>query len=279
MNLGISSIINLWISIIILTIVMIYLYLQNIWIEIEHFDIKFKNRPLNLQELKIAHISDVHVPNNVYNIEKLINKLKRENPDIIVITGDLIYKYKKIDEMQLGKLCLGLSNIAKTYAVSGNHEIWSSSIEQWNEILKSNNVTVLDNKIEIFKKGQSEVAFIGLKEGCSYLDVNFRCKYLDQSIPKILLSHRPERFNNYCTSTLNIRPDLVLSGHAHGGQFRIPLLNKAIYAPDQGLFPKYSSGLYASDNGVQMVVSRGLSNSVFPIRIHNRIHLPIIHLK
>lgn len=279
MNVEISSIINWLIAAIILIIVVIYFYLQNRWIEIDHFDVNLKNIPSDLQKLKIAHVSDVHIPKNVYNIEKLINIIKKENPDLIVVTGDLIYKRKEIDEVQLGKLCLSLSNITKTYAVTGNHEIWNNDVERWNEILKSNNVTVLDNKVEIFKKNHSEVAIIGLKEGCKYSEEFLKCKDLECDIPKILLAHRPERFNTYYSSPKCIRPNLILSGHAHGGQFRIPLINKAIYAPNQGVFPKYSSGLYISDNNVQMVVSRGLSNSGFPIRIHNRIHLPIIHLK
>lgn len=279
MNVEILSIINWSIGISILIILTIYLYLQNILIDIEHFDIKLKNMSEDLDELKIAHISDVHIPNNVFNIKKLINILEREKPDIIAITGDLIYKYKKIDEVQLGRFCNSLSNLAKTYAVTGNHEVWSKSVEQWNEILKSNDVIVVDNKIEIFEKNKSTFAIIGLKEGCLYSEEHYSCNDVELNIPIILLSHRPERFDNYCSSEIAVKPDLVLSGHAHGGQFRIPLLNKAIYAPDQGVFPKYSSGLYTSENGVQMVVSRGLSNSFFPVRIHNRIHLPIIHLK
>nr|WP_312577570.1 metallophosphoesterase [Sedimentibacter sp.] len=279
MNGEITNIINWLITIMILIIVMIYFYLQNRWIEVEHFDIKLKNKPADFQKLKIAHISDVHIPNNVYNIEKLINVLKIEKPDFIVLTGDLINKRKIIDEVKLGKLCLRLSEITKTYAVTGNHEIWNNDVERWNEILKSNNITVLDNKVEIFKKDHFEIAVIGLKEGSKYSEEFLECKDLKYKIPKILLSHRPERFDIYCSSPDCIRPDLILSGHAHGGQFRIPLLNKAIYAPNQGVFPKYSSGVYTSDNNVRMVVSRGLSNSGFPIRIHNRIHLPIIQLK
>lgn len=98
-------------------------------------------------------------------------------------------------------------------------------------------------------------------------------------MPKILLAHRPEGFSTYSSDSFSIKPDLVFSGHAHGGQFRIPISNKGIVAPNQGFFPKYTSGLYASNNGVQMIVSRGLGNSIIPIRINNRPHLPIIELK
>lgn len=279
MDIGIPGIANWLIALIVIITVILYFYIQNSWIKIEHFDIKLNNTNSNFHGLKIAHISDIHIPNNFYNIEKLLNKLKREKPDIIVATGDLIYKFKEIDEVQLRKLSFGLSNIAKTYAVTGNHEIWNNDVEHWYEILESNNVKILDNKVEIFEKDQFFVNIIGLKEGCLYYDEYLNCEDIKNNIPKILLSHRPERFNNYYSSPKSIRPDLVLSGHAHGGQFRIPLFNIAVYAPEQGFFPKYSSGLYVSENGVQMIVSRGLSNSGFPIRINNRIHLPIIHLK
>jgi predicted MPP superfamily phosphohydrolase len=257
----------------------IYVYLQNNWIEVEHFNIKLKNTPKDLQKLRIAHISDVHIPKNSCSIEKLVNSIKKEQPDLILVSGDLIYKRKKIDEEKLGKLCLSLSDITKTYAVTGNHEVWNNNVERWNEILSLNNVTVLDNKIEIFKKNNSKFAIIGLKEGCKYSEEFLKYNDLECNIPKILLAHRPERFEMYYSSIKCIRPDLVLSGHAHGGQFRIPILNIAAYSPNQGLLPKYSSGLYTSENGVQMIVSRGLSNSGFSIRIHNRVHLPIIHIK
>lgn len=263
----------------ILIIIITYLHMQNRNIEIEYFDIKLDNMMMNQRGLKIAHISDVHLPNNSFNTEKLKAILKNERPDIIVITGDLIYKHKKIDEIELGRFCNSLSSISKTYAVTGNHETWSGSLEQWNKVLNSNKVIVLDNKIEIFSQNKCELAIVGLKEGCHYTEELFRGMGVESNIPKLLLSHRPERFIEYYSSPTGIRPDLVLSGHAHGGQFRIPFFNKSVYSPEQGIFPKYSSGLYYSDNGVQMIVSRGLGNSVFPIRINNRIHLPIINLK
>lgn len=93
----------------------------------------------------------------------------------------------------------------------------------------------------------------------------------------ILLAHRPELFVSYSSTINSINPNIVFSGHAHGGQFRIPILNKGVIAPNQGLFPKYTSGVYTNNN-VKMIVSRGLGNSIIPIRINNRPHLPIIEL-
>ena len=88
----------------------------------------------------------------------------------------------------------------------------------------------------------------------------------------ILLSHRPECFNVYQNKNI----DLVLSGHAHGGQFRLPFLGGVI-APNQGLFPKYDAGIY-TENGTTMIVSRGIGNSIIPVRINNRPEIVIIEL-
>lgn len=93
-----------------------------------------------------------------------------------------------------------------------------------------------------------------------------------ESSYSILLSHRPELFETYVACGV----DLILSGHAHGGQFRLPFVGGLI-APDQGLFPKYDAGLY-TDGNTNMIVSRGLGNSIIPIRFNNRPEIVLINL-
>ena len=88
----------------------------------------------------------------------------------------------------------------------------------------------------------------------------------------ILLSHRPELFESYVSCNI----DLVLSGHAHGGQFRLPFIGGLI-APDQGIFPKYDAGLF-TNGSTNMIVSRGLGNSIIPIRFNNRPEVIVIEL-
>ena len=88
----------------------------------------------------------------------------------------------------------------------------------------------------------------------------------------ILLSHRPELFETYVCCGV----DLVLSGHTHGGQFRLPFI-EGLVAPNQGLFPKYDSGLY-TDRITNMVVSRGLGNSIIPFRFNNRPEVVLVEL-
>ena len=89
----------------------------------------------------------------------------------------------------------------------------------------------------------------------------------------LLLSHRPELFDTYVACGM----DLTLSGHAHGGQFRLPFVG-GLVAPNQGLFPKYDSGLY-TDGGTNMIVSRGIGNSILPFRFNNRPEVILIELK
>lgn len=255
-----------------------YIYLQNNWIDIEHIDVKINDLPKGLQGLKIAHISDVHIPRNASTIINLINKVHKENPDIIVMTGDILDRSGDINDPNLSKLCMGLVSIAPTYAVAGNHEADSDRLNRWKKILQANNVKIVENKIEIYRKNNAMLAIMGLSDNRKYSYKYFNNIEAVKNIPRILLAHRPEIFYTYSSNSYSIKPDLVFSGHAHGGQFRIPLLNIGIVAPGQGFFPNYTSGLYTSTSGVQMVVSRGLGNSIFPIRINDRPHLPIIRL-
>lgn len=95
----------------------------------------------------------------------------------------------------------------------------------------------------------------------------------DKTTYSILLSHRPELFEVYAKNNI----DLILSGHAHGGQFCLPLIG-GLLAPNQGLFPKYDSGIYTQEN-TNMVVSRGIGNRLFPFRFNNCPEVILIELK
>jgi predicted MPP superfamily phosphohydrolase len=257
----------------------VYCFAENNWIKVENINIKMSNLPKELNGLKIAHISDVHLPKNASNIDNIVKKVKQQNPDIIVITGDVIDVSADLETCRLDKLCKGLSEITKTYAVTGNHELSNRSIKKWTNILTDNNVKVIDNKIELYTKNNKSIAIAGLSDGNEYTSLNMKDINNAKDLPMILLAHRPELFVSSYSSELNsVKPNIIFSGHAHGGQFRIPIINKGVIAPDQGFFPKYTSGLYTNNN-VKMIVSRGLGNSIIPIRINNRPHLPIIELE
>ena len=172
--------------------------------------------------------------------------------------------------------------IAPCYFVTGNHEAWvGSQYEELKTSLENAGVTVLQDEAIELNYGDECIQLIGLNDP----DFSERDSFLSESILEtklsqvnisngftILLSHRPEHFNVYQNKNI----DLVLSGHAHGGQFRLPFLGGVI-APNQGLFPKYDAGIY-TENGTTMIVSRGIGNSIIPVRINNRPEIVIIEL-
>ena len=174
--------------------------------------------------------------------------------------------------------------IAPVYYVTGNHE---ASLSQYDELkieLKTIGVIVLEDEAVQLKHDTEEITLIGLSDpdftikgdifGEVPAMVSTKLNNLadDENSYTILLSHRPELFESYVHCNI----DLVLSGHAHGGQFRLPFIGGLI-APNQGLFPQYDAGLYTSGS-TNMIVSRGLGNSIIPIRFNNRPEVVVIEL-
>lgn len=231
---------------------------------------------------KIVHISDLHNKSFGKNQEKLLKKIEEEKPNIIVITGDLIDRRKYNLEVALS-FVKGAVDIAPVYYVSGNHEAWSGKYEEIKDELISLNVQVLDDKKISINKEDDFIDIIGLKdpdfhtsnylEGNNTLVLENQLRNLSEKDNfQILLSHRPELINIYANENI----DLIFSGHAHGGQFRLPFIG-GIIAPDQGLFPEYTSGVYEKDKST-LVVSRGLGNSIIPVRLFNQPEIVIVTL-
>lgn len=240
-----------------------------------------KNLPEAFDKFSVAHISDLHNAEYGKNNKKLIDILKTESPDIIAITGDLIDSNHTNLEIALSFVEQAVK-IAPCYFVTGNHEAWiGSQYEEFKISLENAGVTVLQDEAVELNYGDACIELIGLNDP----DFSDRDGFLAESVLEtklsqvnisdgftILLSHRPELFNVYQNKNI----DLVLSGHAHGGQFRLPFLG-GVFAPDQGLFPKYDAGAY-TENETTMIVSRGIGNSVIPVRINNRPEIVIIEL-
>ncbi len=261
------------VCVIILTIV--YLYVQNNWIDIENYQLHYSNLPSEFEGFKIVQISDVHLPKNASSIENIIKLTKKQEPDIIIISGDIIDQSADLETCGLTELCKGLSEICEVYAVTGNHEFWNDDIENWKSIIRQNGVVFLDNAYRIIEKNGAQIAVIGLEDNETYNADIFNNDEL-KSCFKILIAHRPELYNSYISQDV-MNPDVVFTGHAHGGQIRIPFLG-GLVAPDQGFFPKYTTGKYKINDTVNMIVSRGLGNSVIPFRVNNRPNIPVVTL-
>lgn len=208
----------------------------------------------------------------------MIEKIKIEKPDLIAITGDLVDSSKTDFDIAL-QFIEEANKIAPIYYVTGNHEAWLEDYSILKEKLEDASVNMMDDKSLFIEKGNNKIQVLGIQDpdfdlGTGSGNIHTKIsELLNEDHFTIVLSHRPEHFDEY----VNSGADLVLTGHAHGGQVRIPFLG-GLVAPNQGFFPEYTEGQY-TDKKTRMVVSRGLGNSIIPIRINNRPELVIIELK
>lgn len=260
----------------------IWIFWSNTALEITEYSIVSDKLPEGFDGFRIAQVSDLHNAEFGEGNCELITMLSQTDPDIIVITGDLIdSRYTDIDlALEFVRQAIQISPV---YYVSGNHEARASEYEDLKMGLAEAGVILLDNqKVQITQAAES-ITLMGIG------DPSFRTDYLfgdavsvaQQAINDlqnesdgytVLLSHRPELFDTYADASV----DLVFSGHAHGGQFRLPFLG-GLMAPDQGFFPKYDAGLFEEEN-TTMIVSRGIGNSIIPLRINNRPEIIVVTL-
>ena len=235
--------------------------------------------PEAFEGFKIAHVSDLH--NAVFGRknEKLLSLIRAAEPDIIAITGDLIdSRHTDIDSALA--FVEAAAEIAPVYYVTGNHES-RLDFDAIEPRLIAAGARVLRNEAEDIGRGGERIRLAGIDDP-SFIRTGGTAEEraaaeLEQlgdggGTFTVLLAHRPELVEVYA----GYGAGLVLSGHAHGGQVRLPLLG-GLYAPGQGLLPEYDSGLYSLGE-TQMVVSRGLGNSVAPLRVNNRPELVIVTL-
>ena len=245
--------------------------------------VKGSNIPKSFDGYRIAQISDLHNAEFGDRNEKLIEMLQKAEPDIIAITGDLIDSSKTDINIALA-FAEEAVQIAPTYFITGNHEAMVSAQEYAdleNGLLEAG-VNVLHDKEIVLEQNEERLLLIRIDDPAyadrpSDVGVSMDSETINELFTtegyRILLSHRPEYFDQYVEAEV----DLVLSGHAHGGQFRLPFVG-GLVAPGQGLFPTYDSGLY-SKNKTSMVVSRGIGNSIIPMRFNNRPEVVLIELR
>ena len=177
-----------------------------------------------------------------------------------------------------------LAIIAPCYFVSGNHELrLPEEYEQLINIMKKLNITYMNNSNLLITKNNESINLVGVEDYNFFKNednLNHRANFIETLKElyspdhfNILLSHRPEKFPIYA----DLKYELIFSGHAHGGQWRLPFIG-GIFSPSQGFFPKYTNGNYVLEDST-IIVSQGLGNSSFPIRINNRIELVLATLK
>ena len=262
--------------------------------------------PKSFDGFKICQISDLH--NTVFGKKniKLIRRIQKARPDIIVITGDLIDSRRLNIDAAMNFVAAAME-IAPCYYVPGNHETrLPEEYEEIVKVLREMGAVVLDgtyvrksgdrmynvlsdsmdhishrdmpmkDTCAVLRRGDDEILLYGVvdpifllgklneSKNAGAMNRALKRMKIDTGKFNMLLSHRPELIKVYAAHKL----DLVLCGHAHGGQFRLPFVG-AVFAPNQGFWPKYTAG-QVKKGGTTMVVSRGLGESVIPFRINNR---------
>lgn len=267
----------------ILTAIILWILWGNSALELNTYTVSASALPASFDGYRIAHISDLHNAKIGKDNSKLLTVLRDAKPDMIAVTGDLIDS-RNTDIAVAVHFMQEASQIAPCYYVTGNHEARVNAYNELKAGMEAAGVVILeDARTEIQVEGES-IVLIGVNDPSFQTDYLFgdsetvMNKKLTQLHTEgdtytVLLSHRPELFGTYAEH----RIELILSGHAHGGQIRLPFVGGMV-APNQGLFPKYDAGLYTEEN-TNMIVSRGIGNSLFPFRINNRPEAILIELQ
>ena len=266
----------------ILILLIIWIAYGNTDLEIYKYNVKSEDIPSEFDNFRIVQISDLHNAEFGENNEKLLLMLKQADADTIAITGDMIDSRNTDVDVAISFAQKAI-NIAPVYYVNGNHESRVlGEYEKLKQGLTDAGVTILENSSADITIGDETISLIGINDPTFRMDIvddtmeqNIAHQLVnvipDNDNYKLLLAHRPEYFDVYAGNV-----DLVLSGHAHGGQFRIPFIG-GLVAPGQGFFPEYYEGSHIKEN-TEMIVSRGIGNSIIPFRINNKPEIIVAEL-
>ena len=230
--------------------------------------------------VRIVLITDLHSCFYGKGQKRLISMIDKADPDIIALGGDIFDD--KISDDNAKIVLEHLVEKYPCYYVSGNHEYWSGRVDEMKEYLESIGVSVLEGECETIEINGAMIDVCGIDDP-TYMyrsdwesQLESAYELTDPEHIRILISHRPEEVSEYEKFYF----DLIMAGHAHAGQFRIPFINRGVFAPDQGYMAKYVSGTYELANGSTMIVSRGLARESTPApRYFNHPEIVVIDLR
>lgn len=250
-----------------------FLHWQNNGISLSFHEHSGTYIPPGFMGFRILQVSDLHGKSFGHEQRRLMEKIRKSSPDVIVVTGDLIDSRKEDNSGAMSFIRQAVE-VAPVLFVSGNHEAaMAGSYPALARELEEAGAVVLDNRVMEWKQNGDSIFFLGL------MDPAFGREKTPQELAReagdgftILLAHRPEYIYEYANAGIH----LVFAGHAHGGQFRLPFLG-GLFSPGQGWLPAYDAGIYRKGNTF-MVVSRGLGNSYMPVRLGNRPELVLVVL-
>lgn len=267
-------------TLILFCILLLFLFAFDTRLKIRYYTVRTEKMG---ESVRIVLVTDLHSCKYGREEEKLIAAIEEQKPDMVLLGGDICDD--KIPNDNTEALLKGIADSYPCYYVTGNHEYWSNRIDKILDLFQSYGVTVLSGTSDIIKIRSQSLNICGISDPdiIRYTDSPIGAREQlqtlehvpDNGLYTILLAHRPEWIDTYAEYDF----DLVLSGHAHGGQWRLPGIINGVFAPDQGMFPKYAGGRYISGD-MTMIVSRGLARESTPIpRIFNRPELVVVDLE
>ncbi|MGM9593252.1 MAG: metallophosphoesterase [Candidatus Onthomonas sp.] len=281
--------------------------LLNAGVWVTRYEIESSRLPEGFDGYRIVQIADLHSVRTPEQAQLLLTRVREEQPDLIALTGDQIDSHYYADhstptegqeedflpDRDTLELIRALTDMAPVYAVYGNHEMMLLDDPERNPFktaLEEMGVTILYQQCVTLNRNGDSILLAGIQDPATLYknedydgltDTRSRMQaMLDNTLGEVdpeqfvlLLSHRPEYFELYQDYPI----DLALTGHAHGGQIRLPGVG-GLYAPGQGWFPKYTSGVFQQGR-LSMVVSRGLGNSILPLRVFDPPELVTVTLR
>ena len=260
-------------------------------IDVTKYAISNEKIPEEFNGFKIVQLSDFHSQGYRDTTEKLISKVKDINPDIIVMTGDMVsWDMEDIEEVKI--LIKSLAEVYPIYYIDGNHEHLAEILRQsryisFNKFMQELGVTIIKNDYVEIYKGDKSINLYGINlplDGATGLYVKkfqLEKNYVEKTLPEvdkdkfnILLAHTPTFIKQYS----QWGADLVLCGHMHGGIARIPFTNIGLLSPGRTILPRYAAGKFKVKSST-MIVNRGIGTSSFKLRIFNNPEITVITLK
>ncbi|OCS86613.1 metallophosphoesterase [Caryophanon tenue] len=254
----------------------IFLEVNNQWLVTTEYVYEAEEIPESFDGFRIVQVSDLHDAQFGSQQQRLINKVEQQQPDAIFLTGDLIDS-NRYDLEQSLQAVEAFVDMAPVYYVLGNHEVATNLVDDIYARLEALGVETLKNEAVTLTRVAQTMTIAGIEDPLMNTPTEEMLVQAFHDVPdaqfSLLLAHRPEMVALYGQS----EADVVFTGHAHGGQIRIPFVGGLI-APGQGYFPQYTSGRY-DEGTTTMYLSRGLGNSVVPYRIFNLPEIVVVELR
>jgi uncharacterized protein len=252
-----------------------YLYLERLAVAVRRYRVPVVGLPPSFEGFTILHLSDLHEKQFGTGAQELVKLIRHENFDIVAITGDLVVGNHPILTPALD-LITAIRSFAERpfYSVSGNHDWRLERGNELNQRLADAGVNVICNRSMAIEKGGERISILGVDDPVTRRDrLPLALQGVEAQSPRILLSHSPHPYPQAMRNGI----DLMLAGHTHGGQIRLPLLG-APFVPAMGFFPRYDYGLYRNGKST-LIVSGGLGESGLPVRFNIQPELALVTLE